>query len=776
MSRPNLFYMGQPVPRVEDARLLTGRGCYVDDFPAPDALHAVVVRSQFAHGRLGRIDRAKACALPGVAAVLTADDIDGPVPCIPFRNPSIEQALPFRQPVIARGKVRHVGEPIAVVLAETRAIAEDAADLVVPEIEPLPPVAGTDAGRRNASCLFEAQGTNTAISYVAARGDADAAFAGAAYRRREGFSIQRHSASPMETRGLVASWDPARCHLEVHGAAKVPFFNRGVLAGMLGLADDQVDLMELDVGGAFGVRGEFYPEDFLVPFAARRLGRTVRWQEDRHEHMKAANHSRELTFDIEIACNGEGKILGLRGRVTCDQGAYVGTTGGILASRAAQFLPGPYDIPALSLEVEGILTNKTPAGSYRGPGRFESSFARERLIDIAAVDLGIDPAEMRRRNFIRPEAFPYALGKLVPYEGEAELENGAYGVVLERCLEEIGWSGKQHLRGRLVDGRYHGLGLGSFVDSSGAGPRENARIQLQDDGTVALFVGSSALGQGIATAFSQICADALGLSMDAIRVFHGSTSYLSEGFGSFHSRSMVMGGNAVMDAAANFVDAVRRRAADAFGRPLEEIAYNAGVLTAPGLGSLALTHIAALPGAPLEAAGTFATRVKPFGSGTHAAHVAVDPRTGAVEVLDYVAVEDVGRMINPMLVQGQKVGAIVQGLGGVFLEEYAYDDQAQLLTGSLADYLLPTATDFPNIRVVTLDETRTTRNPLGLRGAGEDAIAPVAGVIGNAVADALVRLGVVPTTLPLTPYAVWQMIQAASPRHDRAAAPPSPSP
>lgn len=764
MSRPNRFYMGEPVPRIEDARLLTGRGCYVDDFAAPDALHAVVVRSQFAHGRIGAIDAAGALALPGVVAIFTSDDIDGPVPCIPFRNPAIAQALPFRQPVIARHKVRHVGEPIAVVLAETRAIAEDAADLVMVEIEPLPPVAGVDAGRGGTVCLFEDQGTNAAIRYVAERGDAEAAFSKAAYRRRETFRTQRHSASPMETRGLVARWDPERGHLEVHGAAKVPFFNRRVLAEMLGLDEDRIDLIELDVGGAFGVRGEFYPEDFLIPFAALRLGRPVRWQEDRHEHMMAANHSRELSFDIEIACERDGKILALRGRVTCDQGAYVGTTGGILASRSAQFLPGPYDIPAVSLEVEGIVTNKTPAGSYRGPGRFESSFARERLIDMAARDLGIDPAEMRRRNFIASGAFPYSLGQLVPYEGEAVLENGAYGLVLERCLKEIGWDEKQHLRGRMVDGRLHGLGLGSFVDSSGAGPRENARIRLQQDGSIALFVGSSALGQGIETAFSQICADALGVPMETIRVFHGSTTLLGEGFGSFHSRSMVMGGNAVMDAAANFIEAARIKAAEAFGRPVEEITYAAGVLSpsAPGHAPLALADLAGLAGPPVEAEGTFGTKVKPFGAGTHAAHVAVDPRTGAVEVVDYVAVEDVGRMINPMLVHGQKVGAIVQGLGGVFLEEYLYDKHAQLLTGSFADYLLPTATDFPHIRVVTLDETRTSRNPLGLRGAGEDAIAPVAGVIGNAVADALSSLGVVPTALPLTPHAVWQLIKAAS--------------
>lgn len=752
-------YVGRPILRTEDKRLLTGSGCFVDDFHRPGTLHAFVVRSQIPHGELLSIDAGAALSLKGVSHVITAADILGGIGRIPFRIAPLEGADPFRQPVIASGKVRYVGEPVAVVIAETKDIAEDAAELVQVSIQQFDPVPDVALAQSSAVCLFEEQGTNVASQYFSGRGDAAAAFEAAAYRRRERFSVQRHTAMPMEMRGLLAEWDSAREHMTVWGAAKVPFFNRKVLAGMLGLPNEQVDLIELDVGGGFGVRGEFYPEDFLIPFAARHVGRPVKWQEDRREHMMATNHSREIYCDVEIACASDGLVLGLRATVTADMGAYVGTTGGILASRTGQFLPGPYRIPNLSLDIRSVLTNKTPAGSYRGPGRFESNFFRERLFDMAARDLAIDPLEFRKRNLLQPSELPYDIGQLVPYEGAASYEGGDYPAVLDNCAKKIGWDEKSAIRGQKIDGRYHGLGIGCFVDSSGAGPKENARLRIEADGGVSVFVGSSAIGQGIETAHAQICADELRIPMERIAIFHGSTTLLLEGFGSFHSRSIVMGGNAIVAAAANMIETLRSRAAQIWNCTLNETFYEDGVLYTAGRESMSLAQLAAMTEAPIESTGTFGTKLKPFSYGTHAAHVAVDIATGHVEVLDYVAVEDVGRMINPMIVHGQKIGAIVQGLGGVFLEHLMYDDQAQLLTGSLADYLLPTATDFRNVRAYALDLTRTTRNPLGVKGAGEDAIAPVAGVIGNAIADALTSFGVEPMDLPITPPALWELIR-----------------
>ncbi len=755
----NSRYVGESIARVEDYRLLTGKGCFVDDIHLPNEASAVILRSQIAHGRVKSIDASAALELPGVYAVLTAHDIEGDIPRIPFRIAPFEEAVPFQQPVIACDRVRYVGEPLAVVVAKSAAIAEDACELIQVEIEEITPVATTRHALNGSTVLHPDAASNIAYRYVATRGDIAAAFANATYTRKETFLIHRHTAVPMEMRGLLANWDCQAQHLTVWGAAKVSFFNRNVLARMIGLPSEQIDLIEVDIGGGFGVRGEFYPEDFLIPFAAWRVGHPVRWSEDRREHLMATNHSRETEIELEIACSGEGKILGLRGRVLADLGAYVGTTGGILASRGAQFLPGPFDITAIEIEALSIVSNKTPSGSYRGPGRFESCFARERLFDMAARELGIEAIDFRRNNLLRPEQLPYETGTMVPYEPTGSFDHADHFAVLERCVAEIDLEKKASLRGKEVEGRYHGIGFASFIDSSGAGPKENCKVQIEQDGKVTVSIGSSALGQGIVTAFSQICADELEIPLERIRVFHGSTNILDEGFGSYHSRSMIMGGNALVDAVNNLKTILRETAARIIGCPVEIIRYASGQLIAEGYEPILLETLAAQVGSELAASGTFGTGRKPYGYGTHAAHVAVDIRTGHVDLIDYVAVEDVGKMINPLLVHGQKIGAIVQGLGGTFLEHLVYDENGQFLSGSLADYLLPTSTDFPNIRAIALDLVRTDRNPLMVKGVGEDAIAPVAGAIGNAIADALRHLNIQPRALPLTPYALWQAIQ-----------------
>ncbi|HUC70238.1 MAG TPA: xanthine dehydrogenase family protein molybdopterin-binding subunit [Stellaceae bacterium] len=749
-------YIGSPVQRVEDLRFLRGRGEFVGDLRREGMLHAAILRSPSAHGRLRGIDTTAAYAIPGVRAVITAAEI-GAVPTIPLRLLPLPGTERFLQPVIAVDRVRYVGEPVAVVLADSAALAEDGVGAIALDIEELPPVPNRRASGRHDILLFEESGTNLAMAFIAVSGDADAAFREAAYVRRECFQVQRYTALPMEPRGLLAEWDGAQGRMTVLGAAKVPFFNRDTLAAMLGLAPTHVDLIENDVGGGFGARGEFYPEDFLIPFAARHIGRPVRWIEDRREHLTAMNHAREADCEIEIACRQDGTILGLRGEVFIDLGAYVRTNGLIAPRTLAQFFSGPYRVPNMRITATALLTNKTPAGTYRAPGRYEASFFCERLIELAAGDLAIDSAEMRRRNLISAAEMPYKLPRLEPGGPmvDTECDSGDYGEALDRCLAEFDWAEKCKLQGQLIDGRYHGVAVACFIEGAGAGPKETARLELASDGTVAVYVGSAAVGQGLETVMSQIAADTLGIPLDRVRVFHGSTPYLEEGYGAFHSRSTILGGSAVFEGARALFEKVRAAAAARFGGSTEEIELVDDRARISDGRSVSFAELAA-DGLRIDAA--FANNNKlTYAYGSAAAHVAVDPGTGRVELLDYLVVEDVGRIVNPLTLHGQAIGGVVQGLGGAFMENLVYDGNGQLLTGSLADYLIPTATDFPAIHAIALENHPSPSNPLGVKGAGEGAIIPVGGLIANAVAAALSSVGAQPNELPLSPPRVWRL-------------------
>jgi aerobic carbon-monoxide dehydrogenase large subunit len=753
-------FVGSPIERLEDFRFLTGRGQYVDDLAGERMLHAVMLRSSVAHGRIRRIDTAVARALPGVHAVITAKDI-GAVQTIPLRQEPLPALKQYEQPIIASDKVRYVGEPVAVVIADSVALAEDALDAIVVDIEPLPAVASRDAARKDDVLLFEDSGSNCASTITAVRGDTEAAFKNAPYVRRERFSVQRHAAVPMESRGLLAVWDAARQCMTVSGAAKVPFTNRRTLAKMMGLPEASVRMLEFDVGGGFGARGEFYPEDFLVPFAAKLLGRPVKWTEDRRENLMALNHARDAECELEIACTHDGTILALRGRAFTDLGAYVRTVGATASRNLSQVMSGAYRIPHVRMDVTLLVTNKTPSGTYRGPGRFEADFCRERLLDMVAADLGIDRVDFRRRNLITEADMPYSLATVAVLDIATECDSGDYRITLDRCLAEIKWSERAKLRGKQTDGRYHGIAVGCYIEGGASGPKENARLVLENDGTFSVFIGSSAVGQGVETVFAQIAADALEVPMDRIKgVFHGSTDYLAEGFGSYSSRSVVMGGSAVIAAAASLRDAIRAAAAPRLRCAANDVVIDHAAVVGPDRAAIELREFAGL-----SADGTYASNKRTYSYGAHAAYVAVDARTGHVKVIDYVAVEDVGRIINPLTLHGQCVGAVVQGLGGTFLEHFVYDENGQLLTGSLADYLMPTASDFPNIRAVALEDKPSPNNPLGAKGAGEGGIIPVGGVIANAVAAALGSLGVEPRELPLSPPRVWELIhQRTAPR------------
>jgi carbon-monoxide dehydrogenase large subunit len=752
--------VGSPIERFEDLRFLRGRGQYVDDLARADMLHAAILRSSVAHGRIRLIDVSAARRLPGVHGVITAKDIGTRVPRVPMRLQPLPDFEPFGQPVIAERKVRYVGEALAVVLADTPGIAEDALGLIEVDIEALPAVADRLASAQGASLLFEDKGTNLAMKFHAVRGDAAAAFGDAPYVRRESFRTQRHMALPMEPRGLLAEWDDARGRLTVSGGAKVLFFNRRTLAKEMGLPESAIEIVENDVGGGFGARGEFYPEDFLIPFAARHFGRPVKWAEDRREHLMCMNHAREAECDVEIACTRDGTILGLRGHAYVDVGAYMRTNGAVGARNVAQFMSGPYRIPNIDIDVALLLTNKTPVGTYRGPGRFETDFFRERFFDMVAQDLGLDRVEFRRRNLVSHQEMPYSIATITPFESKDEFDSGDYHATLDCCLDEIKWREKTKLAGKLIDGRYHGLAIGCFIEGGAAGPKESARIVLEPDGFYSVYVGSSAIGQGLETAFAQIAADALEVSLERIRgVFHGTTSYVSDGYGAYHSRSVVMGGSAMLDAANKLREAIRVEAAKRLGcAPAEVEIVDGTKAVGPGGKSIAL---AGLSRDGIAAEGAFLNKKHTYTYGAHAAHVAVDPKLGQVELLDYVVVEDCGRIINPMTVHGQTVGSVVQGLGGAMMEHLVYDQQGQLLTGSLADYLIPTASDFPNIRAVVLENHPSPINPLGAKGAGEGGIIAAGGVMANAVANALAAFGIEPRELPLTPTRIWELVQAA---------------
>jgi carbon-monoxide dehydrogenase large subunit len=736
--------LGESIPRLEDARFLSGSACFVDDLQFPGMLHAVVVRSAQAHALIKGIGAEAVRKMPGVHAVFTFADIAKHDAVIPLRLGPLPGFERYLQRPLARERVRFVGEPVALVVAADRYVAEDAAEALEIEYQPLAPVVRAQAGMKDESLVHPEVGTNIGTHYTVAIGNVAEAFARAKHRRKASFHCHRHSAVPMETRGLVVV--PQGNALELWGATKVNFQNRRALSQMLGVPVDKIAMIETDVGGSFGVRGEFYPEDFLIPFAARELGRPVKWIEDRREHLIAANHSREIDCELELALDAQGRLLGLRAKLVADMGAYVRTNGSVVPAKTAQFLPGPYRIANFECEVIGVMTNKTPVGTYRAPGRYEANFFRERLFDLACAEFGFDPAEFRRRNLIAPHEMPYGIGKLVPYEPPSEYDGGDYPALFDRALEEFGY--RDLVEGAHADGRLHGVGMACFVESSGAGPAETARVVLKGAARFEVYVGSSSSGQGHETSMAQILAGELGVPLAGIRVFHGSTSFVPNGFGTYHSRAIVMGGSAILLAARKLAGQLVARAAAQHGLPAAQLELRDGNVYAKGA-SRALLDLDACAGE--EAMATFEQAKRTYTYGTHLAHVAVDPETARVEVLRYLSVEDIGRAVNPLIVHGQAIGAAVQGLGATFLDEFKYGDDGQLLTGTLADYLLPLATDFPSVEALTLENSPSKLNPLGVKGAGEGGIVAVGGAVANAVARALAPLGVEITDLPLSP-------------------------
>jgi carbon-monoxide dehydrogenase large subunit/6-hydroxypseudooxynicotine dehydrogenase subunit gamma len=759
-----MSFVGRSVPRLEDLPLVTGQGRFAGDISFAHQLHMRVVRSAHAHGRIRAIDTGAACNVPGVVAVWTTADV-ADIPPIDFRLTRIEGLDPYRQPVLAKEYVRYVGEPVAAVFAADPYSAEDAADLVRIDIEPLPELLDADAP----PAAFDAAHSTEVALVRKSYGDIDKAFADAHAVVALDLKIGRHSGVPMETRGAIAR--VARGILELHGAAKVPHWNRDALARLLGREPSSMHLYEGHVGGGFGVRGEIYPEDVLVCAAALRLGRPIKWIEDRRENLMACNHSRQQHFRVRAAVDAGGRLLAIDGEFFHDQGGYVRTHAATVPDLAAAMLPGPYRMAAYRMVGRIRLTNKTPCGTYRAPGRYESTFVRERLIDAIAAKLKIDPIEIRRRNLIAKSEMPYVLG-FDTLGTEMTYDSGDYAGLLDKALGKADWDNLQaELRRRRDAGETVGAGLGVFVEKSGLGPFDGVKISVDTSGAVEVVTGAASVGQGVETVVAQICADALGVDYRKIRVVHGQTDRIAYGMGAFASRVTVMTGEATRIAATKVRDKAIAAAAALLQSAPDSLDIVDGKVfrkSAPHGPSVTLGAIAralapaakllgdALPG--LSAEGWFESHHMTYPYGVHLAVVRVDRGSGAVVVERFVVAYDIGRAVNPMLVEGQICGGVAQGVGGALFEEFLYDARGEPLAVNFADYLMPTAREIPPIDIVLSEDAPSPLNPLGLKGAGEGGANAVGAAIAAAIDDALGRPGAV-TQLPVTPQRLRALLR-----------------
>jgi carbon-monoxide dehydrogenase large subunit/6-hydroxypseudooxynicotine dehydrogenase subunit gamma len=753
-----MTFIGRSVPRLEDRPLVTGQGHFAADISFAHQLHMRVVRSAHAHGRIVAIDTAAARAAPGVVAVWTADDMTG-IPPIDFRLTRIEGLEPYRQPILTKDRVRYVGEPVAAVFAADPYTAEDAADLVTVTVETLPELLAATAPPGE----FDAGHSTEAATVSKAYGDVASAFAAAHDIVALELKIGRHSAVPLETRGGIARYDKARDVLELYGAAKVPHWNRDALARMLDRPTSSIHLHEGHTGGGFGVRGELYPEDVLVCLGALRLDRAVKWIEDRREHLIAANHSRQQHYRVRAAVDAAGRLLAIEGEFFHDQGAYVRTHAATVPDLAATMMLGPYRVAAYRMTGRIRLTNKTPCGTYRAPGRYESTFVRERLLDAIAARLGVDPIEIRRRNLIASAEMPYArhldtLGTDMTYD------SGDYAGLLDKALAALRWDElRDDLKRRRAAGETVGAGLAMFVEKSGLGPYDAVRASIDTAGTVEIVTGATSVGQGMETVLAQICADTLGVDYRRVRVIHGQTDRIAHGMGTFASRVTVMTGEAVRRAAVNLRNKALAAAAALLQASAETLDIIDGSVVRKGAArgpSITLGDIARAlnPGSKLVgdatpglcADGFFEQQHMNYPYGIHVALVRADRDTGAVFLERFFVAYDIGKAVNPMLVEGQIAGGVAQGIGGALFEEFRYDPRGEPLCVTFADYLMPTARETPPIEVLISEDAPSPLNALGLKGAGEGGTNAVGAAIAAAIDDALGRPGAV-TALPVTP-------------------------
>ena len=769
--------LGKRVPRIEDPALLRGRACFVDDLRFPDLLHAVFVRSGEAHARVRGIDVSAAMASPGVRAVLTLDHLRPHVTRItmPLAQPSGAIRHVLDPPILADGEVRYVGEPVAAVIADNPYRAEDAAALVEIDYEPLP--ASIDCRRAlepAAPPAHSALPDNLVAALSMSYGDCDRAFASAAHAVRAGMHQNKGLGHAIECRGVLARLDPNDGKLTVWSGTQMPHRAHAVLCDLLGRGEDSLRVIAPDVGGGFGPKFVFYAEEAVVALAACIVGRPVKWIEDRREHFTATTQERDQFWDMEMALDAEGRISGIRGTLIHDHGAY-SPYGVNLPYNSATNLLGPYAVPAYSLDISLAATNKVPVTPVRGAGRPQGTFVMERLLDRAAHMLGIERAEIRRRNLIRPEAMPYVT-PVKNRDGTAmTYDSGDYPATQALALETSehdAFRARQEALRR--EGRYVGIGIGNYVEGTGRGPFESARIRINPSGRVTIATGATAQGQGLKTALAQVCASALGLDPGAVEVTAGDTDTVSLGLGAFASRQAVTAGSSVHVAASALADKALRAAAHLLEAAPDDLELLGGQVRVRGVPDMAveLGEIAralagqpgyALPGGMepgMEALGTFTPETVTYCNGCHVAEVEVDAETGAVEILRYTVVHDCGRMINPMIVDGQVIGGAIHGIGSALYERMAFDEAGQPMTVNLGECLMPGACEMPSLDLIHT-ESPTPLNPLGAKGAGEGGVIPAPAAIAAAVEDALAPFGVLIDDVPIAPDRIAAAIAAA---------------
>lgn len=763
--------VGARVRRKEDPRLITGTSTYVDDLQLPGTVHAVVVRSIEPHGTITGYDTDAARNMPGVVEIVTGDDLDRL-----FANVDTEAAGETTEeesdvtnipvpPVIplARERVRYIGQPIAVVVAETRAGAVDAAEMVMVDIDPLPAVTDVyEAMKDDAPQIYDQVKGNIGVTFGGHRGgDTDMAFKSAAYTIKERIRSQRMNAVPMEPRAVAATPDPIH-GLTVWTSTQAPHWNRNAIAEALGLSQSQVRCIAPEVGGAFGQKIGAYYEDYLVAALAWMLKRPVKWIETRSENMLASSHGRNQWAEVEAAANDTGKITALRVRVLVDLGAW--PKGLDLGGATWIMATGCYDIPAIQYDVLGIYTNTGANGAYRGAGRPEAAYYIERIADLIADEAGMDPVDVRRVNFIQPDQFPFDTLAGPQYD------SGDYDKALTRALEEVDYAALRHQQAELrKQGRYLGIGIASYVEICGFGPYESSTVRVEPGGAVSIFTGISPHGQGQETTFAQMANDYIGADYNNIVVHHGDTSNTPQGNGTMGSRGLAVGGAALMQSLDKIKDKAIKIAAHLLEASPDDIELDNGMYRVKGVPDqgVNLAQIAgaaysgSLPAefeAGLETTDFFRPANTTYPFGTHIAIVEVIPETGEVKWVRYVAVDDCGVIMSPLLVTGQVHGGLAQGIGQALLEEMHYDSSGELVTGTLNDYTVPRAHHFPNFESFHT-ETPTYLNPMGAKGIGEAATIGATPATANAVIDALEPWGITHVDIPCTPQRVWQAIQ-----------------
>ena len=770
-------YFGKSILRNEDHRLLTGRALFIDDIDFPGMLHAAVLRSPYAHARILNIDTMAAIARDGVLAVYTAGDLgdlSAPGPLI-VPPPPIENIVfhTRTQTPLVTDKVRYVGEAIAFVVAESRYLAEDALDDIVVEYEPLDAIVEMEpALESGAPLVHEDLESNLAAHVRQQKGNYASAREQAHLVVKRRFIYDRGTAAAIENRGVVATWDYREQQLSVWDTTQAPIPVRNALAGLLGLSASQVRVVAPFIGGGFGPKIMFYPEELLVPWAAMQLSRPVKWIEDRQENFLATTQERGQIHDAEMALDAEGRILGVKDVFLHDSGAY-DPYGLTVPINSQCTLLGPYKVPNYDSEFRVVFTNKPIVTPYRGAGRQHGTFVSERLLDIAARELDIDRVEIRKRNFLKPKDFPH--DHRILYQDFAPLvyDSGNYLPAIEKAAEMIGYDAfvaEEQPRYR-AEGRLVGIGLVSYVEGTGIGPYEGARITVEAGGTVSVATGIGTQGQGHFTSFAQVVADQLGVNVESVRVVTGDTDAFHWGTGTFASRGAVVAGNACHAAAVKVREKILKLAAEKLEASEADLILEDGFVGVAGVPQMrvSLGELASLanplrgavkPGTEpgLEATVYFGPERGTTANGVHAMIVEVDPETMAVEIRRYVVVHDCGTVINPMILEGQMHGGVSQGIGNAFYEQLFFDENGQPMNTTFSDYLLPTATDVPPVETAHI-ETPSPLNPLGVKGAGEAGAIPVGALFAQALEDALNPHGIEITEMPMSPNRLFELVQ-----------------